>query len=292
VISLAADTPTAYDAPAGRAISADEFEYVRGLVHAHAAIALETGKEYLVESRLGPLARVEGFGSVPAMIERLRGSRVDDLHRRAVEAMTNNETLFFRDPRPFAMLEHAILPELVERLAARRTLHVWCAACSTGQEPYSLAMLLAGWLPPLAGWNVCLRATDLSRTALARARAGRYSQFEVDRGVPAPLRNRYFERQGADWSVTGALRRMVTFDELNLAHPWPVLPRMDLIVMRNVLIYLDPAARKQIVARVARQLAPGGYLMLGGSETLAGLDGLFETMTYEGAACFRVAAPG
>jgi chemotaxis protein methyltransferase CheR len=289
---LAVDTRTPLDTPAGRPISAAEFDFVRQLVHARAAITLEPGQEYLVESRLGTCARTEGFGTLPALIDRLRRGPDDDLHRRAVEAMTNNETLFFRDPRPFAMLKNAILPELVARRAATRRLHIWSAACSTGQEPYSLAILLEEQLPSLAGWDVRVLATDISRAALARARAGRYTQFEIDRGVPPRFLARYFARQGNTWEVGAVLRRRLAYEELNLAHPWPGFPPFDLIVMRNVLIYLDGATRKQILARAARALSPGGYLMLGGSETLAGADADFEGVSFDGAGCYRLRAGG
>ena len=285
--SLAVDPRTPLDTP-GRPISAAEFDYVRTLVHVRAAIILEPGQEYLVESRLGPCARTEGFGTLPAMIERLRKGPTSDLHRRAVEAMTNNETLFFRNSRPFAMIKHAVLPELAARHAASHRLHIWSAACSTGQEPFSLAILLEEQLPSLAGWDVRLTASDISRAALARARAGRYTQFEIDRGVTPRLLAKYFVRHGREWEVSAMLRGRVSFEEMNLADHWPAFPRLDLIVMRNVLMYLDPPTRKQIVARAARALGRGGYLMVGGSETLTGVDGLFDEVSFEGAVCYRV----
>jgi chemotaxis protein methyltransferase CheR len=270
-----------------RPISSEEFAYIRDLVHGRAAITLESGKEYLVESRLGAIATKEGFGSLPSMIERLRSRPADDLHRRVVEAMTNNETLFFRDRRPFAMLKNAILPEIAVRRASGRTLNAWSAACSTGQEPYSLAILLREQVPSLVGWNLRLFASDISREALGRARAGRYTEFEIGRGLPAPLLTKYFERRGRAWEVSAALRCAVEFQELNLTHPWPVLPRMDLIMLRNVLIYLDRDTKTDILRKAARLLAPGGYLVLGGSETLTGVDESFESVSFGGATCFR-----
>ncbi len=288
---MAADTGTTSHPWLERPISAEEFEYIRELVHGRAAIRLEKGKEYLVEARLGAVAVKEGFPSLPSMIERLRFGAADDLHRRVVEAMTNNETHFFRDPRPFTMLQNAVLPELARRRASSRTLNAWCAACSTGQEPYSIAMLLREQQPSLAGWSLRLIASDISREALRRAREGRYTQFEIGRGLPVPLLTKYFERRGSSWVVGDALRGLVEFQEINLTHPWPALPRMDLIVLRNVLIYLDLASKQQILARVARVLAPGGYLMLGGAETLTGVDDAFESVSFDGATCFRVRAP-
>jgi chemotaxis protein methyltransferase CheR len=274
-----------------RPISADDFAYIRDLVHRRAAITLEAGKEYLVESRLGALAAREGFASLPFMIERLRSGPADDLHRRIVEAMTNNETSFFRDSRPFVMLGNAVLPDLAVRRATSRTLNIWCAACSTGQEPYSVAMLLREQLPSLADWRLRVIASDISREALDRARAGRYTSFEIGRGLSLPLLAKYFERRGSLWEIRASIRDLVEFQEINLTHPWPVLPRLDLIALRNVLIYLDPNARRQILRKAARLLAPGGYLMLGGSETLSGTDDEFEPISFAGATCFRLKGP-
>jgi len=265
--------------------------YIRDLVHRRAAITLEMGKEYLVESRLGALAAREGFASLPFMIERLRAGPADDLHRRIVEAMTNNETLFFRDSRPFVMLKNAVLPDLAKRRASNRVLNIWCAACSTGQEPYSIAMLLREQLPSLAGWRLRVIASDISREALDRARAGLYTPFETGRGLSLPLLAKYFERRGSLWEIGAAIRDLVEFQEINLTHPWPVFPRVDLIALRNVLIYLDPSTRRQILRKAARLLAPGGYLMLGGSETLSGTDDVFEPVSFEGATCFRLKGP-
>jgi chemotaxis protein methyltransferase CheR len=288
VTSLAAEVGTPDQARGRTPISRDEFKYIRDLVHGQAAIIIEPGKEYLVESRLTPIARKEGFDSLQRMVERLRSGPASDLHKRVVEAMTNNETLFFRDPRPFDMLRNAILPELTARRASDRVLNTWSAACSTGQEPYSIAMLLREQVPSLAGWKIKVLASDISREVLARARAGLYNQFEIGRGLPAHLLVKYFEQRGTSWEVSAQLRGTVEFDEINLTRPWPKLPRMDLIIMRNVLIYLDADTRKQILGKAARLLAPGGYLMLGGAETLTGVDDAFESVSFEGATCFRI----
>jgi chemotaxis protein methyltransferase CheR len=275
-----------------RPISADEFDYIRQLVLGYAAIVLEDGKEYLVESRLGNVALAEGFASLPLMIACLRSRPLNDLHRRVVEGMTNNETSFFRDSRPFAMLKNGVLPELAARRRAARTLNIWCAAASTGQEPYSIAMLLQEQVPSLNGWNNRIIATDICREALGRARAGVYTGFEIGRGLPAPLLTKHFERREGSWVIHPALRRCVEFQEMNLTDSWPAFPRLDLIVMRNVLIYLDPGMRKQILVKAARLLAPGGYLMLGGAETLTGVADAFVPVSFDGATCFRLQADG
>lgn len=274
-----------------RTLPAGDFNYVRQLVRDHSALTLDTGKEYLVESRLEPLARREGFPSYLQMVQSLRLRPAGELHRQVVEAMTNNETSFFRDARAFGMIARSILPALVAERSAARSLHIWCAACSTGQEPYSLAMLLRESQPALAGWDVRIIASDISRGVLARARAGRYTQFEVNRGLPAHLLVKYFKQDGTTWELRPEIRRMVEFRETNLIHPWAELPAIHLLLMRNVLIYLDVETRKTILDRVGRTLDPRGYLLLGGSETTTNLNDAFEPSPIEGAVCFRPRAP-
>ena len=207
--------------------------------------------------------------------------------RRVVEAMANNETSFFRDTRAFGMIARSILPALVADRSASRTLNIWCAACSTGQEPYSLAMVLRESQLALAGWDIKIIASDISRNVMARARAGRYTQFEVNRGLPAHLLVKYFEQQGKTWEIRPEIRRMVEFREMNLIHPWADLPEMQLVLMRNVMIYLDVATKKAILGRVGRLLDPRGYLLLGGAETTTGIDPSFEPASLDGAMCFR-----
>ena len=284
---MAADTAALVRPRARTAITSDAFNYIRDLVHGQSAIVLESGKEYLVESRLEPVARQWGFDSVQAMVDSLRPSRPGLLHRSVVEAMTNNETLFFRDPRVFSMLRSDILPALTARLRSDRTLNIWCAACSTGQEPYSLAMLLRE-APSCVGWRINLLASDFSNEALARARAGRYTQFEMNRGLPAPMLVKYFKQHRAAWEISPQLQRAVQFEEINLTRPWPAMPAMDLIVLRNVLIYFDTETRRKILGKITRRLAPGGYLVLGASESTVPVDAGFEAVSFEGMTCFRV----
>jgi chemotaxis protein methyltransferase CheR len=271
----------------GETMPADDFNYIRQLVRDQSALTLEAGKEYLVESRLDPLARQEGFPSYLQMVKSLRSGPVGELHRRVVEAMANNETSFFRDARAFGMIARSILPALIAERAAARTLHIWCAACSTGQEPYSLAMVLRESQPALEGWDIRIIASDISRSVLARARAGRYTQFEVNRGLPAHLLVKYFDQQGTTWEIRPEIRRMVEFREMNLIHPWVDIPAMHLILMRNVMIYLDVATKKTILGRVGQLLDPGGYLLLGGAETTSTIDPSFEPASLDGAMCFR-----
>ncbi len=257
-------------------MTAGDFDYVCRLVRDQSAIVLEPGKEYLVESRLTPVARQLNLGSIGELVGRLRAGADGVLAGRVVEAMVTTETSFFRDHHPFATLRTAVLPDTIRRRAAERRLDVWCAACSTGQEPYSLAILLREYFPELADWRVNVLATDISRDVLARAREGRYSQFEANRGLPAALLVKHFRQHGSTWELNEDVRRMVEFRELNLARPWPVLPRFDLVFLRNVMIYFDVATKSAILGKVARLLRPDGYLILGGAETTLNLDGAFR----------------
>lgn len=257
-------------------MTARDFEYVCRLVRDRAAVVLEPGKEYLVEARLTPLAAEFGLGAVAELVGRLRAGANGGLATRVVEAMVTTETSFFRDVQPFESLRKAVLPDLIRRRAAEKRLDVWCAACSTGQEPYSLAILLREHFPELAGWRVNVLATDLSAEVLGRARVGRYTQLEVNRGLPAPLLVKYFRQHGREWELCEDVRRTVEFRELNLARVWPALPRKDLVFLRNVMIYFDVGTKKTILAQAARLLRPDGYLLLGAAETTHNLDDSFR----------------
>jgi len=257
-------------------MTAQDFDYVCRLVRDRSAVVLEAGKEYLVEGRLNPVARQLGLKSISELVGRLRSGPDNGLTARVVEAMVTTETSFFRDLHPFETLRTAVLPELIRRRADEKQLEIWCAACSTGQEPYSMAILLREHFPTLAGWRVNILATDLSGEVLGRAKEGRYNQIEVNRGLPAALLVKYFRQQGSSWELTEAVRHRVEFRELNLIRPWPFLPRMDLVFLRNVMIYFDPDTKKSILGRVARLLQPDGYVLLGGSETTLNLDDSFH----------------
>ncbi|HXP62272.1 MAG TPA: protein-glutamate O-methyltransferase CheR [Dongiaceae bacterium] len=265
-----------------------DFDYVRNFVRDQAAIVLEPGKEYLVESRLQTLVRKEKLGSLDELISRLRADPKNGLHRKVLDAMTTNETLFFRDVHPFEALRKSILPELMARRAKERQLRFWCGAASTGQEPYSVLMLIAEHFPELLGWDFTFVATDLCSEVLARARSGRFNQLEVNRGLPASLLAKYFVPQGAEWEFREALRRRVEFRELNLVKAWPWLPGLDLVFLRNVMIYFDVQAKKAILANVRRLLRPGGYLLLGGAETTFNVDDAFERVAFDKTSCYRV----
>jgi chemotaxis protein methyltransferase CheR len=269
-------------------LSAPEFNYVRRLVLDQSAIVLEEDKGYLVESRLLPLARREGFTSISLLVQKMQSEPVHGLHRRAVEAMTTNETSFFRDFHPFEALKKFVLPELIARCAAQRALNIWCAASSSGQEPYSLCMLIRENFPQLLSWKLHILATDLSSDILARAREARYSQLEVNRGLPASLLVKYFEKRGCDWYLREDIRNMVDYQIVNLANPWPTLPAMDIVMIRNVLIYFGIETKKTIFARVRKVLKPDGYFFLGGAETTFSIDDSFERVSLERTTCYRI----
>ena len=270
------------------AISKEDFELVRALVKQRSAIVLEDGKEYLVDARLTPLARQQGLGSVADVVRRLRSQPNGDLQQRVVEAMTTNETSFFRDLHPFEALRKQILPDLLARRTAERTLNIWCGASSTGQEPYSLVMLLREHFPQLLNWKISFIASDLSTDVLNRAREGHYSQLEVNRGLPATMLVKYFTRQGAEYRIRDDLRAMVDFRMINLIDHWPPMPSLDLIMLRNVLIYFDVETKKAILNRMRRLMRPDAYLLLGGAETTINLDDHLEAVRMDKFTCCRL----
>jgi chemotaxis protein methyltransferase CheR len=269
-------------------VNTADFDYVRGFVCEQAAIVLEPGKEYLVESRLHTLARKENFASIDDLVAQLRNGPQNGLHRKVVDAMTTNETSFFRDLHPFEALRKSILPELLARRGSERQLNLWCGAASTGQEPYSLLMLIQEHFPELFTWDFKFIATDLCAEVLARARAGRFSQLEVNRGLPARLLVKYFLARGTEWEIREDLRRRVNFDEMNLVKDWPWLPPLDIVFLRNVLIYFSVETKKIILGKIRRLLRPGGYLVLGGTETTFNLDDAFERVLFDKTTCYRV----
>jgi chemotaxis protein methyltransferase CheR len=268
-------------------LSPPDYAYVRGLVRERAAIVLEDGKEYLVEARLTPVARKEGFSSLEEFISRLRSQVYGTLHRKAVEAMTINETSFFRDWRPFEVLRKTVLPELLVKNAASKTLHLWSAASSSGQEAYSTAILLREHFPQLGNWQVRVYGSDVSTEMVERSRQGKYLQIEVNRGMPAPLLVKHFVRTGLEWHVKDEIKKMVEFQQGNLAGDWPTLPRMDVVLLRNVMIYFDTDTKKRILSRMRSLLKPGGLLFLGAAETTLNLDNAYERLTAEGTSYYR-----
>jgi len=267
--------------------SGESFRYVCDLVRRRAAIVVEPGKEYLVDARLAPLARESGLASIDDLVERVRADERGALCQEVVEAMTTNETSFFRDVHPFESLRKHVLPELIQARAATRTLRIWCGAASTGQEPYSIAMTIAEHFPELQSWTVQILGTDLNGAVLERARSGRYRQLEVNRGLPAPMLVRHFERHGADWQLKERIRRMVTFQQVNLLDRWPIFGEQDIVFLRNVLIYFDLPTKRTILGRLREVLPEDGALFLGGAETTLNVDDQIVPLRSHGPSVYR-----
>ncbi|MCC6510601.1 MAG: protein-glutamate O-methyltransferase CheR [Pirellulaceae bacterium] len=272
-------------------LTGSSFTFISDLVRERSAIVLEPGKSYLVESRLSPVAREQGLHSVDELVDALRRPGAQALTRKVVEAMTTNETSFFRDLHPFEALKTSILPELINNRARERTLSIWSNACSSGQEVYTIAMILREHFPQLTGWKVRLIASDLSTQILAKARQGIFNQTEVNRGLPLPMLLKYFQKSGLTWQVKDEIRNMVEFCEINLVEAWPVLPPMDVIFLRNVLIYFSPETKKEILGKARQVLRPDGYMFLGGAETTMNLDSAFDRVTVGKATCYRIGKP-
>jgi chemotaxis protein methyltransferase CheR len=253
-----------------------DLAYLRDVVRAESSNVVDPARTGRFEARLTPVAERLGVGSVGELVGLLREDRAPHLHRAVAEAMTVNETSFFRDRTPFEVVRETILPELIERNRASRRLHLWSAGCSTGQEAYSLALLVCEHFPELASWDVKIVGTDLSQAVVAHARRGRYGRLEVNRGLPARMLVKYFARYGEEWEVAPRLRGLCEFQAANLRGPMPELPVFDLVMLRNVLLYFPQQERGQVFEQVHRLMARGGYLMLGAAEQAEDSTTLFE----------------
>lgn len=269
-------------------MSPASFDYIRTLLADLSAIALEDEKKYLVETRLLPVAKRAGLSSIDDLVTRLRVTPNHPLRQQVVEAMTTNETSFFRDQVPFETLRTIILPNLLARRGVSKNLTIWSAACASGQEPYSIAMMLDEHFSDLHDWRIRLLGTDLSTQVLERARIGQFTQLEIERGLPAPLLQKYFRRVAHDWQLDETLCRMVEFRQLNLSRDWPALPKMDVILLRNVLVYFDVATRQEILRKVRGLLRPDGYLLLGGAETALHIDTEFKVTRRDGFSYYQL----
>ena len=248
-----------------------EFDFLRTFLKARSGLALTPEKRYLIESRLGPVSRQFDLDNLAALVAALRGGRDPDLERAVIEAMTTNETFFFRDKSPFDLFRDVLLPRYLTARASTRRLRIWCAASSTGQEPYSLAMLLDEAAPRLAGWQVDILATDLSTEVIEKAKAGLYTQFEVQRGLPIQLLVKHFTQVADQWQISPKIRSMVNFRPINLIRDFGPLGTFDIIYCRNVLIYFDGPTKSDVLKRLSAALAPDGALLLGAAETVLGL---------------------
>lgn len=256
-----------------------DYDFLRKLLKDRSGLTLSADKHYLVESRLLPVARKAGLSGLTELVQKLKGFSAEKLTTEVVEAMTTNETFFFRDKIPFDHFREFILPTLLAARAKHQRIRIWCAAASTGQEPYSLAMILKEMSPQLGECRVEILATDLSTEVLEKAKAGIYSQFEVQRGLPIQLLVKYFTKIGEMWQIAPDIRAMVQYRPFNLLHDFSRFGTFDLVMCRNVLIYLDQATKIDILDRIGRIMASDGYLVLGAAETVIGLTHSFRALS-------------
>jgi chemotaxis protein methyltransferase CheR len=273
------------------ALDPQSFSYISSLVRRKSAIILEGEKAYLVESRLTPMVRELGLLNISELVAELQKPGSQNLNQRVVEAMTTNETSFFRDIHPFKALQDKILPGLIQRRSKEKAITIWSNACSSGQEPYTIAMILTEHFPMLKNWKVRLISSDLSNRILDKARLGCFNQTEVNRGLPMNFLLKYFTKDGNKWTIDQGIRNMIEFRELNLVEPFPtLLPKMDIVFLRNVLIYFSPESKTEILNKVRAVMHKDSYLFLGGSETTMNLNVSFEREQIGSAVCYRPVA--
>jgi len=268
-----------------------ELDFMAALLKQHSGLIVSKDKIYLLENRLAPIARLHGFSGLSTLIEALRAKPTAALTEDVVEAMTTNESFFFRDGKPFDTFRDKVLPDLITKRTRNKTLRIWCAAASTGQEPYSLAMILKEKAAAMAGWKIQIVGTDISRKALDRARAGIYSQFEVQRGLPVQMLVKYFEKQGDVWQVKPDIRSMVDYRSFNLLHDLRSLGQFDVVFCRNVLIYFDLPTKERVLEGISKVMTTDGSLFLGGAETVFGVSNLFKPTDGLHGLYSRVAGP-
>jgi chemotaxis protein methyltransferase CheR len=253
-----------------------EYDYLRRLLKERSGLILSADKQYLVESRLLPVARRAGASSLSELVRMLKERGPESLVVEVVEAMMTNESFFFRDKVPFDYFTGAIMPALLTARAAQRRIRIWCAAASSGQEPYSLAICLREMAAAIAGWRIEIVATDISNEVLEKARSGLYSQFEVQRGLPIQLLIKYFSQVGDNWQIAPEIRAMINYRPLNLLQDFSHLGNFDVVFCRNVLIYFDQETKIGILNRIAGVTSRDGYLILGAAETVVGLTDSFK----------------
>jgi chemotaxis protein methyltransferase CheR len=278
--------PAAKPAVALAVVTPENYKYLQQEIYRESGIVIDQDKHYLLESRLMPVARAAKLGSLDELCARLRAKTSADLARQVIEALTTNETLFFRDMAPFDALKNLILPELMAKKPNK--LAIWSAAASSGQEIYSIAMLLRE-AAATVNCPVDLLGTDLSEQILDRAREGKYVQFEVNRGLPAAYLVKYFQRQGLDWQLKDDIRKMARFRRFDLRQAMAGLGKFDIVFCRNVLIYFDIETKVKILNQILNVLHPGGYLLLGGAETTLNLHDKFERIAVGNTAVYRKA---
>ena len=268
-------------------VSPVQFEFLRDLLRRRTGVVIDDSKQYLVVARLLPIVRQRAIPSLDTLVDRIRKTGDKALEKDVLNAMMTHETSFFRDKSPYETLRQ-LVTEMIPKRSAHRQLAIWSAACSTGQEPYSIAMLLNEHFPDLvASWRIRIIATDISEPVLARAREGVFSELETNRGLTAELLKKYFRPLQGKWSIVQECRRLIEFRCLNLNGPWPALPPCDVIFLRNVMLYFDVPTRAALVTKMRRVLKPDGALFLGGAETMIGIDTAYDRLTGAGCSYYR-----
>lgn len=272
-------------------LSPHSFDYIRTLVHDRTGNMLDDCKEYLVLQRLDPLLRSESVSTIDELVARIRTKPAGGLQDAIAEALVTHETSFFRDPHYFEQIRDNVIPQILDRRRDRKSLRIWCAACSSGQEPFSIAMLLREHFAPiLRNWTISLLASDFSPQIIRKARSGQFTDMEISRGLSTDLHRKYFVRDGSHWQADDRLREMIEFREINLVKPSLGVSRMDLILLRNVLIYMDAEPRQRILGTIRQLLNEDGYLILGGPETTHNLDesGNFRRVEFGRMSCLQI----
>jgi chemotaxis protein methyltransferase CheR len=269
------------------ALATKNIDFLRDVVEKQSGNIISARQSYMLEQRLGPVAETMGLDNVEALVEELRRTRSPNLSKEIAEAVTVNETSFYRDMHVFEALRKKILPDVIKQNEASRKIRIWCAASSSGQEPVSTAMIIRESFPELAKWNISITATDLSEEMLAKCRSGIYSQLEVNRGLPATKLVKFFNRQGATWQVKPEVLGLIDYKRMNLTKPWTFVGQFDVVLVRNVLIYFDLATKADILQRARKVLRPGGYLFIGAAETMIGMGAQYQREEIDATVCYR-----
>jgi chemotaxis protein methyltransferase CheR len=256
-------------------VTPQDYAYLSKLLNERSGLQLAGDKQYLIESRLLPVAKQHNCGSIGDLVAKLKAFAEEPLRQRVTEAMTINESFFFRDKTPFERFQDTILPHILKARASTKRIRIWCAAASTGQEPYSIAIMLKQAAAELAGWKFEIVGTDISTDVLEKAKAGLYTQFEVQRGLPIQLLLKYFKQDGDQWRISQELRDMVQYRRHNLLDDFSSLGTFDVVFCRNVLIYFDAKTKQDVLTRISRAMSKDGHLLLGAAETVVGFTNLF-----------------
>lgn len=259
------------------ALSSEDYQYICDLLKARSGLSLSSDKGYFIDSRLLPVARENSLKDMEELVAALKSGR-PGLANQIVNAMMTHETFFFRDGKPFEAFEDSVLPFLKNQRSFEKKLNIWCAGCSSGQEPYSLAMILKENAKKFPSWKVTLLGTDISPTVIEKAKKGRYTQFEAQRGLPGPLLKKYFKETDCDWQINSHLRNAVKYQVRNLMDDFREMGPFDVIFCRNVLVHFDPTTKARVLEKMAEVLAPDGFLFLGASETVLGFSNLYTTL--------------